>query len=156
MDPGALILIVTVLVVLLLFSLLRGGGGVRRRPEVVQLLLFDVKMNQALVEAFYQREKPRRFEKTNWEISKGKISFLGEELVQTLRETFAIVEDLNRQMKEIKKSRSGSHRDLDVSVLNEPLARSREGLETWMMDNLGTLEAPIRYPSITGFLFGER
>ena len=156
MDSGALVLIVTLGVVLLLFSLFRGGGGVRRRPEVVRFLLFDVKINQALVESFHQRDKARRFERTNWEINKGKIAFLGEELGETLRTTFAMVEEFNREIKQIRKNKALSHQDMNVSSLIEPLNKSREGLESWLMDTLGTLDVPMRYPSVTGFLFGER
>jgi hypothetical protein len=156
MDSGAIVLIVTIGIVVLLFSLFRGGGGVRRRPEVVQFLLFDVKINQALVETFHQRDKPKRFEKTNWEINKGKIGFLGEEIGETLRTTFDMVEEFNREIKQIRKNNALSHQDMNVSVLIEPLKKSREGLEGWLMDTLGTLDVPIRYPSLTGFLFGDR
>ena len=157
MDSGALVLIVSVIVILVLFSLLRGGGGsIRRRPEVVRFLLFDVKINQALVDSFHQRDKPKRFEKTNWEINKRKIAFLGEDLTETLRTTFDMVEGFNSQIKQMKKSGALSHQDMDVSSLVEPLKKCREGLESWLMDTLGTLDVPIRYPSLSGFLFGER
>jgi len=155
MDSGALILILTLGLVLLLFSFLRGRGGVRHRPEVVQSLLYDVRLNQALIETFYQREKPRRFERTNWEMNKSKIGFLGESLKETLTMTFAAVEDLNREIKYIKRSKL-SHMDINVTKLKEPLAKCRQGLEDWMMDNLGTTEVAPRYPSLMGFLFGER
>jgi len=156
MDSGALALVLTLVLVVVLFSFLRGRGGVRHRPEVVQFLLYDVKLNQALVETFHIREKPRRFERTNWEINKSKISFLGESLKETLTMTFAVVEDLNREIKLIRKSRSSGHQDMDVSKLRGLLAKCREGLEGWLMDNVGTTDLPPRYPSITGFLFGER
>jgi len=155
MEPGAVVLIVTIGVIMVLFSVLRGRGGVRHRPEVVQFILFDIKIDQVLVETFYQREKIRRLEKNNWEINKGKLDFLGEELNRKLCETFALVEDVNAQLKQARKNKT-THHDIDVSGLVGPLAECRKGLEDWMMDNLGTLEPPIRYPSLTGFLFGER
>ncbi len=45
---------------------------------------------------------------------------------------------------------------MDVTKLTEPLAKCREGLEGWLMDTIGTTEVAIRYPSLSGFLFGER
>ena len=157
MDTGGLILIVSVVMIVLLFSFLRGrGSGVRNRPEVIQFLLFDVKVNQALVETFYQREKPRRLEKTNWELNKSKISFLSDSLQETLKMTFGMVADINAELKIIKKDKSRSFKEINVNQLVEPLAKCREGLEGWLMDTLGTTEVPIRYPSLTGFLFGDR
>lgn len=156
MDPGALVLVLSIVVVVVLFSFLRGKGGVRRQPEVVQFLLFDVKMNQALVDAFYDRKKIRGFERTNWEINKSKISFLSESLKDTLRATFALVEELDGEIKAVKKDKTRDRREVDVTKLTEPLAKCREGLEGWLIDTIGTTEVPIRYPSISGFLFGER
>ena len=156
MDPGALVLVLSIVVVVVLFSFLRGKGGVRRQPEVVQFLLFDVKMNQALVDAFYDRKKIRGFERTNWEINKSKISFLSESLKDTLRATFALVEELNEEIKAVKKDKTRDRREVDVTKLTEPLAKCREGLEGWLIETIGTTEVPIRYPSISGFLFGER
>jgi len=156
MDTGGLILIVSVVVIVLLFSLLRGRGGVRNRPEVIQFLLFDVKINQALVETFHQREKFKRFERTNWELNKSKISFLSDSLQETLKMTFDMVEDINADLKIIKKDKSRSFKELNVSKLKEPLTKCREGLEGWLIDAIGTTEVPIRYPSLTGFLFGDR
>ncbi len=154
MDSGVLPLLITGAIVLLLFSVLRGRGGVRHRPEVIQNLLFDVKLNQVLVETFYEREKPRRFERSNWEINKSKMSFLSDELRETLRLTFGMAEEFNREIKIIKKNKALSHKGLDVTKLAEPLAKCREGLEGWLMEALGTTEVPPRYPSLTGLLFG--
>jgi hypothetical protein len=156
MDYGALALVLSIIVIVVLFSFFRGRGGVRHHPEVVQFLLFDVKLNQVLVDTFHQREKPRRLEKTNWEINKSKISFLGESLKETLKLTFAMVEEVNQDLKMTKKNKSLSYQDINVSKLKEPLARCREGLEEWLMDTIGTTEVSPRYPSLSGFMFGER
>jgi hypothetical protein len=153
-DYGFLIVIISLLVVVVLFSFLRGRGGVRRHPEIIQLILSDVKMNQALVAAFYLREKPKQFERNNWELYKNHVEFLGEALRETLIMTFGMVEDLNQEIKLVKKNKT-SHQGINVNKLNEPLAASRKGLEDWMMENLGTTEPPTRYPSLLGTLFGQ-
>jgi len=156
MDFGAVGVVVTIIIIVVLFSFLRGRGGVRHRPEVVQFLLFDVKLNQVLVDTFHQREKPRRLEKTNWEINKSKISFLSESLKDTLKLTFDMVEEVNQDLKLTKKNKSLSYQDINVSKLKDPLARCREGLEGWLMETIGTTEVSPRYPSLSGFMFGER
>jgi len=156
MDTGAIVLIVTICALIILFSLFRGKGDVRRRPEVVQFLLFDIKMNQALVDTFFEREKLRGFERTNWEVNKSRIGFLGESLKDTLRNTFALVEELNEEIKAVKKDKTRDRHEIDVSKLTEPLAKCREGLEGWLMETLGTTEVKPRYPSVMGMLFGER
>lgn len=156
MDVGAIVMIVTMVIVVILFSLFRGKGAVRHKPEVVQFVLFDVKMNQALASAFYDRKKIRGFERTNWEINKSKISFLGESLKDTLRSTFALVEELNAEVKAVKKDKTRDRREVDVSKLTEPLVKCREGLEAWLMETIGTLEVKPRYPTMMGMFFGER
>ena len=154
MNTGALFVVLSLLIVVVLFSFLRGRGGVRRRPEIIQLILNDVKMNQALVAAFYLREKPRQFERNNWELYKKNVGFLGESLNETLRLTFSMVEDLNQDIKLVKKNKT-SHQSINVAKLTEPLAACRKGLEDWMMENLGTTELPTKYPSLIGTLFGQ-
>jgi hypothetical protein len=154
METGALWVILSLVVVVMLFSFLRGRGGVRRRPELVQLILNDVKMDQALVEVFYVREKPRKFERNNWALYKNNLGFLGESLNETLRLTFGMVEDLNQEIKLAKKNKT-SHQSINVTKLNEPLKASRKGLEDWMMENLGTTEPPLRHPSFLGTFFGQ-
>jgi len=154
MDTGAIWVIVSLLVIVALFSFLRGRGTVRRHPEIIQLILNDVKMDQALVSAFYLREKPRQFERNNWELYKNDVGFLGESLNETLRLTFSIVEDLNQEIKLVKKNKT-SHQSINVNKLTEPLAVCRKGLEDWMMEHLGTTELPLKRPSFLGTFFGQ-
>ncbi len=156
MPDGVLTLVITVCVIVILFSFLGRRGGVRNRPEVVKFLLFDVKINQALVDKFYERKKIRGLERNNWEINKSKMGFLSESLKETLTSTFALVEEINANIKAVRKDRTRDRHEVDIDKLTEPLAKCREGLEGWLMDTLGTTEVPMRYPSVTGFLFGER
>ena len=154
MNTGAIWVVVSLLIVVALFSFLRGRGSVRRHPEIVQLILIDVKMDQALVTAFYLREKPKQFERNNWELYKNEVGFLGESLNETLRLTFSIVEDLNQEIKFAKKNKT-SHQSINVNTLTEPLAECRKGLEDWMMEHLGTTEPPLKRPSFIGTFFGQ-
>ena len=155
MDYGVLAVVLSLVLVITLFSFLRSRGGATQRPEVAQFVLYDVKMNQSLVTAFHLQEKPRRFEKSNWEINKNKIGFLDESLKETLKMTFGMVEDLNQDIKLAKKNKT-SYQSINVSQLIEPLVTCRKGLEDWMMENLGTTELPNKYPSIWDTLFYGR
>ena len=157
MDLGALPVLITLGVVILLFYLLRRrGGSVRQRPEMVQSLIYEVRQNQALVETFNLREKPRRFESTHWQLNKDKLDFLEESLQHTLVKVFDMVEDFNQQMKAAKKAKMLEHLNLNVEKLIEPLAESKKGLEDWLEENTGHRELPPKYPTLLGSLFGER
>ena len=157
MDSGSIPLILTVVLLLVVFYFLRGrGGGVGNRPELVQSLLTEVKLNQALVETFQLRQKPKKFEMTSWEVYKTSIDFLEESLQDTLANAFGMFEDFNKQIKIAKKEKSNSYMDIDIAKLREPLAKSRKGLEDWLEETTGHRELPTRYPSLFGSLFGER
>ena len=145
-----------IVVIVLLFVFLRPGGGVRRHPQIVQSLLTDVKIDQALVETFYIREKSRKFEMTSWQMHRTTLDFLGTELQSTLAETFGMIEDFNQQIKALKKSKVGDPKSIDVSKLKELLVKCRKGLEDWMMDKIGQKELPTRYPSLPDLFFGQR
>ena len=157
MDSGSLPLILTVVLLLVVFYFFRGRGrGVRNRPELVQSLLSEVKLNQALLETFKLRQKPKKFEMTSWEVYKTSIDFLEESLQDTLAKAFGMVEDFNQQIKIAKKEKSTSYMNIDVAELRGPLAESKKRLEDWLEETTGHRELPIRYPSPFGWLFGER
>jgi predicted transcriptional regulator len=156
MDSGKWLLIVSGAIILLLFTLLRPRGGPRKYPEIVQFILYDIKMNQALADTFLQRQKPKTFESNNWEINKTKIGFLTETQKELLKETFALVDKFNIEIKSAKKNKTDSYKNLDLSKFKELLARCQKELEDWMMTNIGQKELPLKYPSLTSFFFGER
>lgn len=153
---GGWIVIVSVAVVLLLFSLLRRRGGPAKYPEVVQFILYDVKLNQVLVDTFKQRQKPKTFETTNWAMNKTKIGFLSETAKKLLKDTFALTDTFNVEIKAAKRAKSDSFRNIDLTKLKEMLDECRTELEDWMMKNVGQKELPPKYPSLSSFFFGER
>jgi hypothetical protein len=143
-------------IVLILFSLVRRRGGAAKYPEVVQALLYDVKLDQALAEHFLEITKMRRFENVNWLMNKDKIGFLGESLKDMLRETFKLVEEFNQQIKEAQKAKSDSYKTIDLTRFKELLDKCRQELEDWMVQKTGQKELPPKYPTLWGSLFGER
>jgi hypothetical protein len=143
-------------IVLILFSLVRRRGGAAKYPEVVQALLYDVKLDQALAEHFLEITKMRRFENVNWLMNKDKIGFLGESLKDMLRETFKLVEEFNQEIKAAQKAKSDSYKTIDLTRFKELLDKCRQELEEWMVQKTGQKELPPKYPTLWGSLFGER
>ncbi len=156
MGAGAWFLIAILGIILILVSLVRRRGGAAKYPEVVQALLYDVKFNQALAGSFLKVEKPHRFENANWLMNKDKIGFLGEQLKLMLKETFALVEEYNKQIKEAKKAKSDSYKTIDLNRFKELLDKCRQELEDWMVQKTGFKELPPKYPTLLGTFFGER
>ena len=154
METWEIILIIGI--VLILFSLVRRRGGAAKYPEVVQALLYDVKLDQALAEHFLEITKLRRFENVNWLMNKDKIGFLGESLKDMLRETFKLVEEFNQEIKAAQKAKSDSYKTIDLTRFKELLDKCRQELEDWMVQKTGQKELPPKYPTLWGSLFGER
>jgi len=155
-DPTSVIIFIAVLGLVLLQFFLR-----RRKPEtlhgeIAQNLLMEVKLNQALAETYNLRQKPRRFEVTNWRRYKTKLDFFTQTLQGALSETFTMIEDFNQQIETAKKYKSATYTaSVDVGKLTEPLAKSKEGLEEWLVANVGQKEPPTKYPGIFDSLFGR-
>ena len=156
MQPGSWILLAIIAMLLILFTLMRRKGGAAKYPEVVQSILFDIKINQALAANFLIIEKPRRFENANWMMNKDKISFLGETVKDMLKEVFILVEDYNKQIKAAKKAKSDSYKSIDMTRFKELLEKCRQELEDWMVQKTGAKELPPKYPTLMGTFFGER
>jgi len=156
LGEGVWLLIVVVGIILILVTLVRRRGGAAKYPEIVQALLYDIRLNQALTENFLYLEKPHRFENTNWMMNKDKIGFLGDSLKMELKEIFKMVEEFNRIIKEAKKNKSDSYKTIDLSRFKELLGKCRQELEDWMVEKTGSKELPPKYPTLMGTLFGER
>ncbi|MFY9815004.1 MAG: hypothetical protein WBQ62_01325 [Dehalococcoidales bacterium] len=156
MNTGSYVFIAIIIIIIILFSLSRRRGGVAKYPEIVQSLLFDVRINLALAKFFPELKKPRNFENTNWMMNKDKIGFLGESLKLMLRETFAMAEEYNKQIKAAKKAKSDSYKNIDLTRFKELLEKCRQELEDWMIQTTGSKDLPPKYPTLMGSLFGER
>jgi hypothetical protein len=156
MNLGSWLLVGSLLVILVLFTLLRPRAGARKYPEIVQSLIFDVKINIVLAETFKQRPKPKLFEHNNWEINKNKIGFLTETLKEMLKQAFGLVDEYNVELKAAKKNKSESYKNLDLTKFKELLDKCLKDLEDWMIDHTGQKELPLKYPSIWNIFFGER
>ena len=155
---GNLPLIAAVIGVILLQFFLRR----RRKPEtthqeIARNLLLEVKLNQALAETFRLRQKPKRFEVTSWQRNKTKLDFLDQPLQGSLSDAFGIIEDFNQQIAAAKKYKSASYMvNVNVDKIKEPLAKSKQGLEEWLMAKTGVKEPLPKYEGMIDSLFGGR
>jgi len=155
MDPQMIFLLVTLGVILLLFSLLRRRGGPKKYPEVVQYLLWDIKLNQALVSTFKTREKVRYFEQNGWLLNKTKIGFLSETVKDMLKEVFTLVAEYNTVIRTSKKNKDANYRNLDLNHFQELLEKCRKELEDWMVKTTGSTEYQQKAPGISSFFLGD-
>jgi hypothetical protein len=138
---------------LLLFSLIRRNPH-KSRAEVVRGLLSEVRMNIILVETFEQRQKPRKFLTTGWQLHKKRINFLDKSIQDDLISVFGIALDYNRRLNAAKKAKSTDQIKVDLEGLRQPLPRIRSGLEDWLLANVGNVDQSER-PSMFGGLFGR-
>ena len=151
------IIVVIIGLILLQIFLIR-----RRKPEtthraIVQSLLSEVRLNQALVEAAYLQQKPRKFAVTSWHMNKRKLDSLQQSLQGSLSEAFGMAEDFNQQIEAAKKYKSAAYMaGVNMDKLKEPLAESRQGLEEWLQLKTGTKEPSLEYPGLFDSLFGKR
>ena len=56
-----------------------------------------------------------------------------------------------------KKHKSASYMvNVNADKLKVPLAKSKQELEEWLLENVGAKEPPPKYPGIIDGLFGRR
>lgn len=142
---------------LVLQLILRRGIKPRIAPlQIVQGLLSEIRLNQALAEAYNFQKKPKKFEMVSWQRNKGKLDFLGQSLQTALSDTFTMVEDFNQQIESAKKYKSVNYMvNVNLDKLKEPLARSRQGLEEWLQAKAGTKDASLKFPGILDDWLGK-
>ena len=148
--------IAIIVIILILISLTRRRGGVAKYTEIVQGLIYDVRINQGIAKFFPELKKPRSFENANCLMNKDKIGFLGESLKLMLKDTFALAEEYNKQIKVAKKAKNESYKTIDLTRFKELLEKCRKELEDWMVQKTGQKELPPKYPTLMGTIFGER
>ncbi len=155
MEKLPIIAIVLAIVLLQFFLRRRKPEGAYR--ETAQSLLAEVKLNQAMAETFHLRQKPKKFETVSWRMNKTKLGFLGESTQRNLSSTFAMVEEFNQQIDAAKKYKTTSYLvSMSADRLKEPLVKSRQGLEDWLLAKVGTIEPTMKYPGMFDGLFGGR
>ena len=157
MEFGAPLIILAIIGLLLLQLFFRKPKPERLRQEIVQSLLSEVRLNRAMIESFHRRQKATKLEIVSWRRNKAKLDFLKQSLQSALSNAFDMADDFNQQVEVAKKHKSASFlADISIDKLREPLDKSKQGLEEWLLVNIGTTEPPPKYPSILDGLFGGR
>ena len=156
MEFNPLPFIIILILLAVVFTWVRlGGSKVRQRPDYVQRLIYEIRLNQALVETFRNREKPRKFETTIWHMFRSEIDFLEDSLQKNLTDVFDIILEYNEQIQAARKTKAYDLMNINVNKIKKPLARCRKELEDWLEEATGHRELPTKYPSIFGWWFGR-
>ncbi len=162
MDFGAIgenlpVFVIIAGLILLQFFLRRRRKPETTQREIVQNLLAETRLNQAVLEFFSVRQEPKKFVATTWRRNITNLSFLSQPLQAALSESFMMAEDFNQQIDAAKKHKSANYiPSLNVDKLKGLLTKSREGLEEWFVAHTGTKKPPLEYPGVFDGLFGGR
>ncbi len=152
-----LFILIMIGLILLCISLWRRKKPVATNRETALRLLFEVKLNLGLAGVFRHDWGVRKFETVDWRRCNTKLDFLAQPVRAALTDAFVMAEDFNRQIGAAKKNKSVSYLyNIDVGKLKEPLARSKQGIEEWLLANGGIEGSPLQYPGLRDLLFGSR
>jgi hypothetical protein len=158
MDFGAiaerLLFVAAIIAFLALFSLLRGRNPRRARAEIVRTLLSETRINLILVDTFDRQPTPRRFETTTWQLHRKKIDYLEKTIQADMENAFGLALDYNERLRAAKKSKSTGKVPLDLEGMKAPLLRVKEGLEDWLLANVGGIDPQEQRSMIDG-MFGR-
>jgi len=131
--------------------LLKRRKGEKTPGEIATSLLSEVTYNQNLMESFNLQWQAKKFKMGSWNRNKAKLNFLDQSLQHILTDTFSIAEDFNREIDAAKKYKSSSYlANISVDRLRTPLAKSKEGLEEHLQDDMGKKEMPPRRRGLFG------
>jgi len=136
--------LIPVIVFILFNVFFRKQQEAKRQQEVVRSLLSEINYNQKLMEAFLFQWQARKFKTGTWKRNRDKMDYIDQGLRATLAGAYEIAEGFNREIEVAKKHKSASYlAGIQVDRLQEPLAKSRQGLEEWLQLNKGKKE-PVK------------
>lgn len=126
------------IIILIVFSvLMRRRRAERTETEIAGSLFLDVNENLKLVENFSFQRHPKKFRTGSWERNSAKVDFLDASLRSALGDAFGLAEGFNQEIEAAKKYKSTIYLSgVDVHKLEEPLAKSKQGLEEWLKANI--------------------
>lgn len=143
--------------IVLQFFLRRKRKPATTRFEIVQTLLGEVRLNQAIVGTFAAGHKLRKLEVVTWQQSREKLDFLNQPVRAALSDAYRIAEEFNQQLDTAKKHKlSSSLANINADRLSQSLSKSREGLEEWLMSETGSKATSPKPPGILDDWTGKR
>jgi hypothetical protein len=130
--------LIPLIIVIALSFIMRRRKPVENTPQdIVSSLLMDVMANQQALEKFDTQRRPKKLKMGSWQRNSEKLDFLEPPLRTTVSETFKQVEDFNLRVESAKMYKSSSYLfGVNIERLQEPLDKSREGLEEWLKANM--------------------
>jgi len=130
-------LIPLIIVIALSFIMRRRKPAEKTPQDVASSLLMDVIANQRALEKFDTQTRPKKLKLGSWQRNSEKLDFLEPSLRSTLSNTFRQIEDFNLRVESAKMYKSTSYLfGVNIERLQEPLDKSREGLEEWLKANI--------------------
>jgi len=132
-----MILIPIIDLIVLSFVMRRRRPAEKTDPEIAGSLFLDVNENLKLAESFSFQRRPKEFRTGSWQRNSEKVDFLDASLRSSLADAFGLAEDFNQQIESAKKYKSTIYLSgVDVHKLEEPLTKSKQGLEEWLKANI--------------------
>jgi hypothetical protein len=130
--------LIPLIIIIVLSFVMRRRRPVEKTPQdIASSLLMDVMADQRAIEKFETQKRPRKLQFGSWKRNSEKIDFLDPSLRTTLSDTFRQIEDFNLRVESAKMYKSTSYLfGVNIERLQEPLAKSREGLEEWLKANI--------------------
>jgi len=108
------------------------------RLAVVKSLLSEIDYNHRLVESFSLQPQMKKFKAATWKRNKEKMDYIDPNILSILANAYEITDGFNREIDKTKKYKSTSYLvGINAERLTEPLAKSRQGLEEWIVLNKG-------------------
>ena len=151
------ILVALVLVaVLVFFTLIRPRNPRKEQTDIVSTLLEETKLNITLVDTFDRQPQQWPFHTTGWVLRKKRIGFLDKELQKDINASFSMACDFNQRLKVAAKAKSNKREAVDLDSLKASFPRVKQGLEDWLLANIGTTGQQPKKPGMTDLLFGGR
>ena len=130
--------LIPLIIIVVLSIITRRRKPVEKTPQdIASSLLLDVMSNQKTLETFDTQKRPKKLKLGSWQRNSEKLDFLDKPLRDTLSEAFKQVEDFNLRVESAKMYKSSSYLfGVNVDRLQEPLQKSRSGLEAWLKANM--------------------
>lgn len=151
------ILVALVLVaVLVFFTLIRPRNPKKEQADIVSTLLEETKLNIILVDTFDRQPQQWPFHTTCWQLRKKRVGFLDKNLQKDIAASFTMACDFNQRLRAAAKAKSNKRQTVDMVSLQEYFPRVKQGLEDWLLANIGTAGPQPKKPGMTDILFGGR
>ena len=152
-ESGGNVILLIVLGVIMMANIFFRKRKTESTPMGMVVGIFsEVDHNENLAGDFGAHRGAAKFKTVSWKRGREKIDFLPQELRTTIATAFNMVEEVNERIDAAKKFGSGSYLEgIDVSRLKAPLAKSKQGLQAWLEENMNKPEyAPPKRRGLFG------